>query len=76
MSGDTETVFLVGGPADGDFITFDGGDWWEFEEAPPATLSNATPTIRELAIKQHTYKRDRRLETTSGYPVFVYQGVR
>lgn len=70
MSGDFEEIQLVGGPADGRLMPWDGGNYVTIKEAPPTTLfGNATKEFRELMVKSHTYIRD---------PIqrgrFVYQG--
>lgn len=70
MSGDYEEIQLVGGPADGRLMPWDGGNYVTVQEQPPTTLfSNATEAFRKLMVKSHTYIRD---------PIqrdrFVYQG--
>lgn len=69
MSGDYEEIQLVGGPADGRLMLWDGGNYVTVEETPTTLFSNATEAFRELMVKRHTYVRD---------PVqrdqFIYQG--
>lgn len=67
---DYEEIQLVGGPADGRLMAWDGGNFVEIFEKPPTTLmSAATEKFRQLMVKKHIYHRD---------PVqrdrFVYQG--
>lgn len=55
---DFETITLVGGPASGQQMCWDGGDALEVAERPPVRLTSATPAFVELMITKHLYRRD------------------
>lgn len=55
---DYEEIQLVGGPADGRLMPWDGGNYVTVEEKPATLFSNATAPFRELMIRRHTYIRD------------------
>lgn len=67
---DYEEIQLVGGPADGRLMPWNGGNYVTVEEAPRSNvLPMATSALRELLKKTHTYIRDPMRRDQ-----FVYQG--
>jgi len=56
---DHENIHLIGGPAHGTEMVWDGGNIVEVAEKPPTTLfGNATEKFRELMVRRHRYQRD------------------
>jgi hypothetical protein len=55
---DHETITLVGGPASGQQMQWDGGDMLEVAERPPCTFKNASAAFATLMATKHLYRRD------------------
>ncbi len=55
-----ETIFLVGGPADGRIQSWDGADYLELRDAAGEIKfhEDADERWKELFAIRHTYKRD------------------
>jgi len=73
---DYEQIILVGGPADGRMMPWDGGDY----VGVPAPLSPfkispyASKAYKELLLKSHTYTYRRDGVNDHGYARFVWMG--
>lgn len=66
-----ESIQLIGGPADGETRSWDGGDYIEVQQREDVKIgSSATASFRKLFTVKHVYRRRK-----SGSRLFDYLGV-
>ena len=68
-----EQIQLIGGPCDGEVHMWDGGDYFQVAERPPALITARLTEPVEIQFKRHTYRRYRD-EHGRATTRFVYQG--
>ncbi|MBB5985959.1 hypothetical protein [Sphingobium lignivorans] len=63
---DSETITLLGGPADGKTVQHDGGDFIELEAPSLRTIATDPMILRNHVYRRAIYRRD----------IFTWQGAR